>query len=111
MRAFLMGIECRFVDEQLIEQELGRIFPAPSDQEQLRAGFTLGFGKEAIQDAGNPVGLSLPGLLLRDHQKSAAADGVADGLCVGCVVAHDRCSFKWISFASSERDHMPRAGQ
>jgi hypothetical protein len=48
---------------------------------------------------------------LRDHQKPAAADGVADGLCVRCVLTHDRCSFDWIPFASSERDHMPRPGQ
>ena len=89
MRAFLMRLEGRFVDEQLIEQEVRPVFPVPSNQEQLRARFALRFGKKPVEDVRNPVGLSLPGFPLRDHQKSAACDGLADGLVVRCVLTHD----------------------
>jgi len=88
MRALLMCLEGGFVAEEFIEQELRRILLCARDQEQLRAGLALRFGQEARQDIGDPVGFALLGFPLRDDQKAAAGDGIAD-VPVHCILRHD----------------------
>ena len=53
MLAFLMSFESRFIDEQLIEQELCGIFSSPADQEQLGSRFALSLGQKATQNVGD----------------------------------------------------------
>src|SRR6267378_5183582 len=92
MWALLMCLECAFVAEQFVKQELRRIVLAPCDQEELHAGLLLGLGQEAIEDAGHLVGLSFLCLPLRDHQQAAAIDGIADCLGIRCIWTHACCS-------------------
>ena len=56
--AVLMRLERGFVAEQFVEQELRRVFLAPADQEQFCAGLLLRLREKAVQDAGDPIGLS-----------------------------------------------------
>jgi len=76
----LMRLERGLVAEQFVEQELRRIVLVSGDQEQFGAGFALRLGQEALQDVGDPVGLSLLGLLPRDHQEAAVIDRLVHGL-------------------------------
>jgi hypothetical protein len=66
--ALLVRLKGHFVAEQLVEQELRRIFPGPRDQEQFCSFLALRFGQEAIQDRGDPVGFALLRFPLRDDQ-------------------------------------------
>ena len=62
MRALLMRLEGGLVAEQLVEQELRRIFLATPNQEQLGAGIVLGFRQKVAQNVRDLVGLSFLGL-------------------------------------------------
>src|SRR5580704_18018697 len=88
MLGLLVRLESGLVAEQLVEQELRRIFLSAPDQEQFGARFALRLRQKAAQDAGNLVGLSFAGLPLRDHQQAASADRVADGSLVDCISIH-----------------------
>lgn len=88
VRALLMRLESRLVAEQLVEQELRRIFPGAADQEQFYAGLALRLRQEAAQDLGDIIGLSLLGLLLRDDQKAAAIDCLANRALVHGLLIH-----------------------
>src|ERR1700751_5661945 len=72
VRALLVRLEGGLVAEQLVEQELRRIVLGARDQEQLCARLALRLGQEARQDVGNAVGFAIPGLPLRDDEKTAA---------------------------------------
>src|SRR6516165_4564994 len=78
MRALLVRLEGRLVAEQLVEQELRRIVLGARDQEQLYAGLALRLGQEAIENGSHVIGLAFLGLPLRDNEKAAAVDGLAD---------------------------------
>src|ERR1700759_4477867 len=88
VRRFLMRLEGGLVTEQLVEQELRRIVLGARDQEHHGAFLALRLGQEAVEDAGDLVGLAVLGLPLCNDQKSAPAHGVADGPFIDGICVH-----------------------
>ena len=90
-----MRFQRSFVAEQLVEQKLRRVFLVSADQEEFRAGIALRFRQETVEDGGDLVGKSFPGLSLRYHEQAAAADDIAHCLLVHCIFAHVHHSLVW----------------
>src|SRR3569832_1357949 len=89
VRAFLVRLQGRLITEQLVEQELRRIFLVASDEKELRSGIALRFRQEMIENASDSLGLPFLCFPLGDDEDSAIGDSFSDRLLIDGIFAHD----------------------